>query len=541
MREKHLERVISDAVELSLILGEGFVRCEWDTSLGTLRAQDENGKAVSEGDIRYSAISPTDIIRDYTKTNAKEHDWYIVRSFRNKYTIAAQHPQYADRITAMKPSDDYTDDSRLFRWNTKADSDDICVYEFYHEPTPALPTGRYMVACDSDLVLIDVPLPYRHIPVYRVVPEEQRETCFGYSPGFDLLPIQSSLDGLYSTTLTNQKAFGVQSILNPRGSNVDMTKAAEGMMIFDYDPGIGEPKALQLTSTPPEIFNFMGILEKTMETISGVNSVARGNPESSLKSGAALVMVQSMAVQFSQTLQRNYISLLEDVGTATINILKDFATTPRVAAIVGKANQAYLQEFSSKDLQQVDRVTVDAGNPLARTTAGKTELANTLLQAGQIENPDQYIQVLTTGRIEPVIESKQAQIMLIRSENERLAKGESVQALTIDKHAQHILEHSVVLSSPSARENPEIVQTVLVHIMEHINFLKTMDPMLAHYLGQQAQPMQPMPGVPGQLNPQSPIEQSAQGVQAPGMPSMPDLPEGADVATQQAAEQIQGS
>src|SRR5690606_13663300 len=105
-----------------------------------------------------------------------------------------------------------------------------------------------------------------------------------------------------------------------------------------------------LTQTPPEIFNFMTQIERLMETISGVNSVARGNPEASLKSGAALALVQSMAIQFSQNLQRAYAQLIEDLGTSTINILKDFAAVPRVAAIAGKSNRPMMREFVGDDL-----------------------------------------------------------------------------------------------------------------------------------------------------------------------------------------------
>ena len=50
-----------------------------------------------------------------------------------------------------------------------------------------------------------------------------------------------------------------------------------------------EPKEnfKNLTNTPAEVFKFLDSLIQAAETISGVNSVARGNPEASLKSGTA--------------------------------------------------------------------------------------------------------------------------------------------------------------------------------------------------------------------------------------------------------------
>ena len=75
------------------------------------------------------------------------------------------------------------------------------------------------------------------------------------------------------------------------------------------------------------------MLIQSMETISGISSVTRGNPEASLKSGTALALIQSMSLQFISGLQQNYVKLIEDVGTNLINILKDYAKTPKTIAI----------------------------------------------------------------------------------------------------------------------------------------------------------------------------------------------------------------
>src|SRR5690606_32152609 len=143
-------------------------------------------------------------------------------------------------------------------------------------------------------------------------------------------------------------------------------------------------ESLNLTNTPAEIFNFMGMLEKLGETLSGVNSVARGNPEASLKSGAALALVQSQAIQFSMGLQQSFAQLVEDAGTGTIEILQDFASVPRVAFIAGKSNRPLMKNFKGSDLDAIKRVTVDMGNPLTRTTAGKVNLADTMLERNLI-------------------------------------------------------------------------------------------------------------------------------------------------------------
>jgi len=344
--------------------------------------------------------------------------------------------------------------------------------------------------------------------------------------------------------MTNQATFGVQNVLVPKGSDLSVSQVAGGLNLMEYDPkgNNAKPEALNLTQTPAVIFNFMQMIEKLMETISGVNSVARGNPEASLKSGAALALVQSMAIQFSQNLQRAYAQLIEDVGTGTINILKDFAATPRVAAIAGKSNRPLLKEFVGDDLKAINRVMVDMGNPITRTTAGKTQLAETLLQNELIDNADQYIQVVTTGILQPIIEGKQSQLSLIKGENEMLSENKPVRALVTDDHQKHILEHTTVLANPEIRQDPNnpIVAATLAHIQEHINMMN--NPMVQQLQGILHNEVVPGPmpqpgmndgGTANMMNATPPVQQQAAQV---NQPNMPNPPQGTDPASAQAIQ-----
>lgn len=534
MREKKMERNIKTALEHSLIFGEGFVRAEWDVTSGEVYGVNPETQApVREGDIRYTNFMPQDVARDYTKQSHMEHDWLVLRSFKNRYTLAAQYPELADKILSL-PSKLEDDDKFKALWFQFDETDDIPVYEFYHKQTEAVPNGRLSIILSDDIILLDGPLPYRQLPVFRIAPEEHVGTPFGYTVGFDLIPVQETINALYSTVITNQATFGVQNIAVPQGHNLSVTSLSGGLNLIEYDSKLGKPEALNLTQTPPEIFNFITQLEQLSETLSGVNSVARGNPEASLKSGAALALVQSMAIQFSMSLQQSYAQLLEDLGTSTINILRDFASVPRVAVIAGKSNRSLMKQFTGDDLNLINRVTVDMGNPLSKTAAGRLELAQQLMQNQLIKNPDEFIQVLSTGKLEPVIEGTQAELLNIKAENEEMSEGRQVPVVITDEHLQHILEHKTILASPEARRNPQIVQLVTTHLQEHLNIL--MDPMAApllQALGQQPMmpPMMPQGAPPSDMPPSSdpaqmvdatnPMTQEAAQVNMPNMPTNP--------------------
>jgi hypothetical protein len=189
-----------------------------------------------------------------------------------------------------------------------------------------------------------------------------------------------------------------------------------------------------------------------------------------------------------------------------------------------------MREFTGDDLNAINRVTVDMGNPMSRTTAGKTNLAETMLQNNLIDNADQYIQVVTTGRLEPVIEGKQAQLLLIKGENENLADGKQARALITDDHQKHILEHTTVLSNPEIRMDPNnpIVASTLAHIQEHMDMMNNPEVQrLAAILhnevvpGAAPQPALNQGGTGEMLNATPPVVQQAQQVKQPNMPNPP--------------------
>jgi hypothetical protein len=494
MRERKLEDALKKAAEMAIVMGSGYVKMEWNSSAGEIfDVDDDTGETINEGDAVFSTLSPFDVVVDGTK-ESWDNEWVIVRSFQNRYNLIAKYPELADKIQSL-PSKSETAMYRVAVWSND-ETDDIPVYEFYHKRTDAVPEGRYVLFCGDDCVLLDAKLPYREIPVYRITAGDVLGTPYGYSPMFDVYPIQEGLNTLYSSVMTNQNAFAVQNIYVPRGADLSISSLEGALNIIE---GNAKPESVQLADTPAEVFKFIEMLNQAAETLSGVNSVARGNPEASLKSGAALALVQSQAIQFISGLQQSYVRLIEDCGTSLINMLKDFAKTPKVIALVGKNNRSYLKEFTGESISSINRVIVDVGNPLAKTLAGRVQMAEQLIQMGIVKNPTQYFQVLNTGRLDPMFEDEMDQFLLAQSENERMLDGEEVFASVLDAHKQHIMDHRKVFSDPEMRKDPELLKNAHKHIQEHIDLLRGADPDLLQLLGEQ--PLNPPQQIPrsGQL------------------------------------------
>jgi hypothetical protein len=538
MREKRLEEHFRRAAEFCLNYGEAFVTLDWDATKGESVVADEEG-IIPTGDIVGRVYGPMQVARPCRADPDTELNWVVITLYINRYDLAAEYPAFADKIMSFSGDTNETDVIGYGRFSDDDDDDMIPVQVLYHDRTPACPTGRFAKCLGSQVTLVENTLDalrYKKMPVYRMAAYNQDGTSFGYTVAFDLLCVQEAIDIMYSTILSNQATFGVQNIWIKPGSTLYPSQLSGGLNVLESEE---KPEPINLTYTPPEIFKFVQGLETLGEVLSGINSVARGQPEASLKSGSALAMVASQAVQFSNSISAAYIKLLEDVGTGVITLLQTRAAVPRTTAIAGKSNRSYIKEFVGDDIDSINRVVVEVVNPVSRTTAGRIQMAQDLLQA-QAVTPQEYIQVITTGKLDVAIEDEQAETLLIRSENEDLREGRPVVVTAVDMHVRHINGHKVVFADPDARRDPAIMSAALAHIQEHIDALRNTDPALLNVLGQapiapgtppqganapQDLPnQQPQEPTPGEQMP-APANSSPQIVA--NMPTLPKLPPGA--------------
>lgn len=538
-RNQRLERHWKQVCEYALLFGAGYLKMNWDASAGDPYAVtdvlDENGnkvgdKLVMTGDVTFDTFTPFDVIIDIAKRNS-DFNWYIVRTYKNKYDLAAKYTAFASELSDMSDLNTFRnplDEVMIDRTIAYERNDEVPVYEFFHRKTDALPQGRYVKFVNGDLVLEDCPLPVSKMPIIRLVPSEFINLPHGYTTTFGLLAPQEATDNIYSMILSGQLTFGGNTIAVPitGEGGVDPIALGGGTNIIPYDPSTGQkPEVLQLLRTAPEMFTTIDRMQDEMQLISGINDVVLGDPGANLKSGAFAALIASQSVQFLNSLQESYNAMLEDTGTLLFEYLKRYATTTRkISVMVGKTQQYMMKSFEAKDLDGIDRVQVDVGNPLSKTHAGRLKMAEDLLGKGMIKTPDQYIMVLTTGRLEPITESAQTESMLIKHENEMLQGGQKPTAILFDDHRKHILEHRTVLSNTRDRMNPVKVQAVIDHVQEHINLLK--DPAVQEvlgFLGQQgAAPLPPQQGnggVEAVTDPSTPVEQNQ-----PRLPSQPTNP-----------------
>lgn len=532
-KEKTLEDFTDEGLESAIVLSEGWIYSSWNVQGGEVYGyHPETNAPIYEGDIRYQSYLPTQVVRDVTKRKFSENNWFILIDFINKWDLIEQFPEYTTQI--MDTSKDSSEMNRYRLYSSKhvdAEQDDIPVFTLIHKKTPSVPNGKEVRFINDEVTLNSGALPYRGITLRCITTSKHLASNFGYTLAYDLLPIQQAINIIDSIIITNQSTYGCQNVIVTRGSNVGSETLAGGLNLIEYTPveGGAPPSSLTLVQTAAELFNYRASLVQDMQLISGINAVSRGDMSSLGKtmSGAAMALIQNMAIQYANSLQKSYVRTLGDIGTDTIMILRDFAKVPRIAMISGIANRPYMKEFTGDDLNMINRVEIDVGNAMAQTLAGRVDLADKYIEKGWARSPQEYTQVLTTGRLDAVIEGPQRINLQIRQENEDLSNDKGAIAIKTDKHVEHIEMHSSILDGLEARQNPELVKAVTMHIEEHLSLLKMTDPMLLTILKQPVmqQPPMPPPGEPtgagDGLNAEPQATQQAQEVNQPNLPESP--------------------
>lgn len=548
-RTAELTPMYVEGCQWGMRYGEAAVHRPWDKSAGNAYvANPETGSVVKEGDLKFELLGPPDVVRETTLTTTTS-DWYVVRTRVNRWDLIARTQDEETRDKLLKVSNSEFDRHRSFGFRVskalEKTSDYIDVWTGYHRKTDALPEGRLFVFC-GDAKLYDGPIPYQDIPIDFIRPRLLSGTPFGFSPAWHLLGVQQVIDILTSTIVTNQSTNGLNNLWTKANDPIAVASLPGGMKNLMSET---KPEVIQLVMTAPEIFNFRKEMIGELETLSGINSTVRGNPEVSLKSGNSLALVVAQATQFAGMLEGSLQAAQEATATGIIISLRDFSRSKRVANIVGAANRSFRKEFSPEtDLAGIQRIVIEPVNPLSKTVSGRLELANNLQQQGLIKTAEQYLTVLRTGQLDPALESSGAFEMLnIRAEGENLQEGKPIVAIIADQHLTHIREHLALLATPEAREDPSFVQRVLMHVQEHEMLWQQLSlrPALLMATNQQPAPPPPMlgppPGAPGATMQPPP---GPGGDNLPGQPTLPQLPPNAPPESQAAydkATNAQGS
>lgn len=548
-RAQRLYRVLTGAAEAALLDGSAWFAVRWDSRAGEKYDRDpRTGQDVYEGRLWVTNHEWWRTPVDLRRKDAK-HDWCILTDFLNKYDLAARYPVHAEAVLRLAP-----DHRTVLEWQEYAENDSpwsednvlVPVYTLFHRATPAVPKGREVIFVNPQVVLYDGPSVYGpELPAFRMAPAEWLSTPHGTTPMVDIVSIQNVYNKIVSGVVTNVVNGGVANIAMPREANLSFSQL-DGANVWQYDGAVA-PEAITTTGNNSESANLITLLGSLMPETIGLNDVALGRQQHQM-SGSLAALLDSKAREAATPFIKAVKQGAEDLGTAIVDRYKRFAKAPRALEVIaGEGRRYMLQGFTGQRLESIARVTVDATDGLMSTTAGKLSFIEQL-QANPVAQQDpnslrNIYRVYRTGSMDPVLQAPEREDMLVKRENDRIAKGEVPEVAADDPHWEHIKGHREPIAAPDAREGTPAWAAQRAHVQKHIDALRTLDPAFLQGIGQV--PLPPVPGMPdplamppggeeggppsappvegadsGAMNPEDPVS----GPAAPGGPEMPSLP-----------------
>lgn len=505
--EKRYEKEYRSMLEMGLIFGISFLHVCWRPGKN-FAGVDGDKNPVYSGESEIRSVPPMDVLFDPVKPYWKDQQWCVVRENANKNDLAALagDEALAKKIMALKKITSSSQFSQYYEY----DEETVWVYHGYHKATPALPKGRYVVFCEDDIVIQDGENPYGEMNVFCYKPDQRHASAYGHTPLFDIMPVQEALNILDSSFLTIIDNYSVPNLVASKRCGIDETQMTGGsrLILADPDPdapNAGFPTPLQMPSIPPDMIKQRESYIRDIEALSGINSVVRGSPSQFIPSGTAIALISASAQTFNGAIEGSYIEIIEESSMCLLQVLHKFQAVEQLITVAGKANTFSVVKFKAADLKHIRQIRVQLGNPMAKTLAGKMQIADQLLVNGMLTSPAEYLDVMQTGKIETATDSKLAQKAYIQLENEQLMQGEQPLLSYLDHPIDHINAHMMLTFRPEIRANESILASVLSHIQEHLDQLETLNAQnpiaLAIATGQPVPLNLQAPQAPGQAPP----------------------------------------
>jgi hypothetical protein len=547
-RETHAERKEREVFEGEANFGVTFGWARWDHEAGDevtyKKSIPVNPADPSMGEVQVPTTSqsgaPTVTVlypwENIREPNAKEHLWSCARERRSKYELAAQWPEYAEKIRAMQGLDEYTTERLFGLDNDDGDTDDVIVQHFYHARCTVMPQGRYAVLV-GDIILIDGPSPIaKGLPIIEMCSERYIGTSLGYAAAWMLNAPQQMYDQMLCDTASNISTYGRQTIAIVGGTEFNLEALANGNRALMLPAGAEMPQPMLFAQMPDAVKYMLEFILRRMEGISGVNGVTRGDPASNITSGTMAALFHEIAVEYMGSRQVARDFYREEMANLLLDLMRANAQGGFVAQIVGESDRPYMKQFEMTQIAGVRKVIVKTKNPMLGTVDGRMKLMGGV---SGIQNPKDRraaVNLILTGDIDQFIDDDQSETNCIKWENKQLALGVTVPVLQIDDHKAHYLAHKAELNKrrevfitdyqreqaaiqmsmdpatgqpvPMSPQTPTgaAMRAFLDHIAGHANTYMSMNPIYAEWMEMMPPPMYrgmpAPPSKPGNLAPE---------------------------------------
>lgn len=454
--EQRVDEKLQEFARQMKVFGEAYMWILWDPQKGDLHPQflqaqsqglkvpitDESGnpiknekgepmfmeKAPHIGDIKY-VVEPPWHVFDQPCRSRDNINWSIRWYLEDVEFVKAKYPDKADKIKVDTQINSlYTG----YRLDVARLNNQVVVYELYHRSHEFLEKGRY-VKYVKGCVLENTDLPYEHgkIPYIYIADIDVPDQIRGYSFFQQLFPMQHQVNACASLIYKSLVLFAHPKLVIQDGS-CDMQQLLNESTVVSYSGGV-PPTLLAQAGVSQELFKYQQYLEQTMEKISGIYTMSRGEAPSGVRAAKALRVLEEQEDKRSYltAIKYNNIGLVEN-ARMTISVAGTYYKDGdgRLANIIGRNNEYKIRQFTAANLTKPFHFRIENTTALSQSPAARiddlTEMMQVRFDPSAPLTREQYFAMLNMTADEQFKDITTRAVSCAQSENDDFLAGRPV-------------------------------------------------------------------------------------------------------------------
>ena len=465
-RHENVNDEIKKMAHHGAIYGSGFLKAYWNMDIGPVINDPKTNIPLSLGDVDIKCISPFEIYVDpeAKSPNIRDVKWLIhgyrlsIREFKKTYKgLDASPESVADDgiehqyLNLVKSSGHLED--QPYAGNSEELDEFVTIKEYYENPTPTHPRGRFIIYTD-EFLLFTGDLPNGSIPIAKFDDLYVPDRFWGMSTVEQIMPLQTEYNRTRSQILENRNLMSNPKWIAPRDAIQDLdTISAEPGEIIYYNAiqGIAPPSPMSMPSPPPYVFAQEDRILQDMMAVSGISDVnLRSAPPAGVESGRAMaILAEKDETRMVPTVQ-SWENALAFIGRCVLELAKTNYGDERSIRVVGADNTARLLYMKGTDLSSPEDVEVTIGQGLGFSRLARIELLLEMYDRGLLRDPNKLLSLLEFGDDKDLYEEENMDRNNAAMENVQMTQGVQV-------------------------PEPSIIENVHVHLEVHRKFIKSED------------------------------------------------------------------
>jgi hypothetical protein len=537
---------IKETVEWAAICGKGIVKKWWDP---------EQKKIVDEVIQPFEWITPSNV-RKMDKMPWGCHARYETTEWvyemygidvsddkdakdkgANKVNTSgsSDYGQYGSFLSVVKH---VMEDGYFTGSGATMNNNNILVKEFWFRPNKRYPKGLLVIFLNDILIYADKnPISGDDEEFYWPINEfDFFDMPFRYWPMSLIEPVigmQSYYNKFMSYGLDAYKTNGFGAWWAQAGAVAEGEVITDGKTVNEFS-GNQAPQFKNTSAFDPKLFEIISQMGNGIQEIIGIHQFSKGTMPG-VHAAAALAIINEQDQISKMPIAVNLEKFLRTDGLKNLYLVRKYWPKKMTIRIMGEENRWEVVDFEKeKHLTGEEEIEIESKQELAQDKMTRFDQVFKLMTTPRIDTPKEPILDVNAGLRILDLEHEMNTVSLrelnwnmAKDENQRMAKGEKVQAFQYEDHKLHLealMQFMLRIEFKELKE--EIKQIFMEHYQQHLAMLNTSQQSLGAQAtqGDPQQGQQPMGGMmPGQMQ-QMPMQPMMQPHPMMGQPPMQGPP-----------------